>query len=49
MGKFKFSRIKVCVVVYGPTVGNVEESWWFWNDLDRIVGRVGNVYRLCVL
>ena len=35
--KFKFSRVKVCVVE------------WFWNDLDRVVDRVGNGSRLCVL
>ena len=40
---FKFSRVKVCVVLgYGSNEGNGEES-------ERIVDRVGNGYRLCVL
>ena len=31
--KFKFSRVKVCVVVvYGPTEGD-EEREMFWNNL----------------
>ena len=47
---FKLSRVKVCVVVvYGPTEGQVEERERFWNDLDRVVERVGNGYKLCVL
>ena len=32
--KFKFSRVKVCVViVYGPSKRKVEEREKFWNDL----------------
>ena len=27
----------------------IEEKERFWNDLDMIVDRVGNGYRLCVL
>ena len=47
---FKLSRVKVCVVVvYGPTEGQVEERERFWNDLDRVVERVVNGYKLCVL
>ena len=43
---FRFSRVKVCVVVgYGPNEGNAEER----DDLDRIVDRVRNGYRLFVL
>ena len=48
--KFKFSRVKVCVVVgCGPNEGNGEERERFWNDLYRIVDRVGNGYRLYML
>ena len=48
--KFKFSKVQVCVVaVYGPTEVEIEERERFWNDLDRVVDRVGNGYRLCVL
>ena len=48
--KFKFSSIKVCVVVeYSPTEGNVEEWEKLWSDLDRVQDKVGNLYKLCVL
>ena len=48
--KFKFSRVKVCMVVgYGHSEGNGEERDLFWNDMDRILDRVVNVYRLCIL
>ena len=41
--KFKVSRVKVCWVVgYGPNEGNGEERERFWNDLDRILVRVGD-------
>ena len=41
--KFKFSRVKVCVVVrYSPSEGEGEERERFWNDMDRILDRVGN-------
>ena len=41
--KFRFSRVKVCVVIgYGHNEGNGEESERFWNDLDKAVDRVGN-------
>ena len=47
--KFKFPRAKVCVIVgYGPNKLN-EERDRFWNDLDRIVDKVGKEYRLCIL
>ena len=47
--KFKFSRIKVCVVVgYGPN-GGIEERERSWNEMDRTVDRVGNGYRSCVV
>ena len=46
--KFKFSRVKVCIVaVYGPN--EVEEREKFWNALDRVVDAVGNGNRLCAL
>ena len=42
--------VKVGMVVgYGPNEGYGEESGRFWNDLDRVVDRVGNRYRLYVL
>ena len=48
--KFKFSRVKVCVVVvYGPTKGELEERERFWNDLEKAVDRIINWYRLSVL
>ena len=34
------------MVVYGPTVRDAKEREKFWNDLNRIVGRVSNGYRL---
>ena len=37
------------VVGYVPNEGDDEERERFWNDLDRIVDRVGNEYRLCPL
>ena len=42
--KFRFSRVKVCVVVgYGPSE-DIEERNRFWNDMDKILDRVGNGY-----
>ena len=42
--KLKFSSVKICVVVgYGPSE-DVEERDIFWNDIDRILDRVGNGY-----
>ena len=32
-----------------PSEGNGEERGKFWNDLDRIMDRVGSGYRLCFL
>ena len=32
-----------------PNEGNGEERERFWNDLEKIVDRVRNRYRLCVL
>ena len=37
------------MVVYGPNEGESEEKERLWKDLDRIVDRIGNGYRLCVL
>ena len=46
----KFSRVKVCVVMgYGPNEGDGEEMDMFWNDKDRILDKVENGYRLCIL
>ena len=48
--KFRFSRIKVCMLVgYVPKEGNGEERERFWNGLDMIVDRVGNGYILCIM
>ena len=48
--KFKFRRVKVSMVaVYGPVEEEIEERERFWNDLDRVVYRLGNGYRLCML
>ena len=37
------------VVWYNPNEGDDEEREIIWNDLNRIVDRVGNGYRLCML
>ena len=48
--KFTFPRVKLCLVVrYGLDEGDGEERDRFWNELDRIVDRVGDLYRLCIL
>ena len=48
--EFKFSRAIVYVVVgYSPSEGDVEERDRFWNDMDRILDRVQNGDRLCIL
>ena len=48
--KFKFSIIKVCMVVgYGPTKGDREERDRFWNDMDKTLVCVGSEYRVCIL
>ena len=48
--KFKFSRVKVCVVVgYDPNEGDSEERDRFWNNMDKTLDSVRNVYRLCIL
>ena len=45
-----FQGLKFVWVEYGPDEGNSEEREKFWNYLDMIGDRVGNVYmRLCVL
>ena len=48
--KFKFSRVKICVVVvgYSPSEGDGEERETLWNDLERVLDKVGNGYRLIV-
>ena len=48
--KFKFSRVKVGVVVRdGQNERDGEERDRFWKDMNRILDRVGNGYRLCIL
>ena len=48
--KFKFPRVKVCVVVgYSPSEGDGEERDRLLNDMDRILDKVGNGYKLCIL
>ena len=48
--KFKFSKIKVCIVVIlGHIEGIVEERERFWNDLVRNVDILGSVFMLCVM
>ena len=45
--KFKFSRVKACVVVwYGPNEGDGEERDRFWNDMDRTLDSIGNEYEI---
>ena len=47
--KFKFSRIKVCMVVgYDSSEGGGEERDRFWTKMNMILDRVGNGYRLCI-
>ena len=42
-----FSWVKDCVVVgYVPNEGDGEERHRFWNDMDRVLDRVVNGYRL---
>ena len=48
--KFKFSKVKVCVVVgYGPNEGDGEERYRFLNDMDRTLDNIGNGYSVCIL
>ena len=37
------------VVRYSPNGGNGQEKERLWNEFDRVVDRVKNGYRLCVL
>ena len=47
--KFKFSRVKVFVVVgYGPNEGDGEKKR-FWNNMNRTLDSLGNGYRLCIM
>ena len=34
----------VCFLAYGPTEGDNEKREMFWNYLNRVFDRVGNVY-----
>ena len=48
--KFKFSRVKFCVVLrHSSNEGKSKEREMLWNDLDRISDREGNGYTLCML
>ena len=48
--KLKFLRVKVCVfVVYEPSEWDIEKKKKFWNDLNKVVDRIGNGNRLCAL
>ena len=48
--KVKFSSVKVLVVArYGPNEGNGEVRDRFCNDIYKIMNRVDNGYRLCIL
>ena len=47
--KFKFSNVKVCVVVGYGSNEEGEEGDRFWNDMDMNLDSVGNGYRLCIL
>ena len=35
--------------MYGPTEGDDEDREKFWNDLDRVLDKVCNRYRLCMM
>ena len=37
------------VLGYGQNEGDHEERERFWNDMDKVLDRVGNGYRLCIL
>ena len=44
------SIVKDCVVVrYGPSEGDGEERDRFWNNMDIILDRVENGYRVFIL
>ena len=47
MGYIQVFRVKVCVVVLCDPNGGMWKKERFWNDLGKIVDRVGNGYRLC--
>src|SRR5678815_4943822 len=50
MVKFKFEKVKVCVVVtYFPSEGNVEESAIFCDNLNDVLDGVSRSFRLIVL
>ena len=44
---FRFSRVKVCVVLGHHHNEDGKGRHTFLNDLDRIMNREGNGYRLC--
>ena len=47
--KLKFSRVIVLVVVGYSSNEDDEERDRFWNDMDRILYRIENRYRLYIL
>ena len=47
--KYKFSRVIVLVVVGYSSNEDDEERDRFWNDMDRILYRIENRYRLYIL
>src|SRR5678815_5516844 len=46
--KFKFEKVKICVVVtYDPSEGNVEKSMIFWDNLNDVLdGGIGDSVHL---
>ena len=51
MAKFKFKKVKVCVVAsYGPSEGSDDdECMKFWNDMKETLERVSGGFRIIVL
>ena len=45
-----FKGFKLCVMIcMAPLRGNIEERKKLWNDLDRVIDRIGNGHSLCML
>ena len=43
-------QVKVCMMVgYGPNEGDGEKRDRFWSNMDGVLDRVVNRYRLCIL
>ena len=47
--KSKFSRVMLCVAVEYDLEGKNEKRKRFWDYLDRVLDRIGNEYRFCVM